>query len=215
MDNRLVFPVKYAANAFTGKTCYRDTWRRTERRCCSAIQRLVQRMRVLTYRRRRPLLLPRDMTKRPSATFAPRRSLARKRWRGIDRPLIVNLAASRTECATDAFTEETTSRSSTSENMPTRRTKHRLATTAPFVRRGFTTAVISESTSRPTQSPPPPPHCRQHVLPAHWRHQPPLSTPTHERVRPSYRPAYQRIVVSAIGTTGLRSGQANGVESAS
>ena len=42
------------------------------------IQRLVQRMRVLTYRRRRPLHLPRGMARRPSATFAPRRSLARK-----------------------------------------------------------------------------------------------------------------------------------------
>ena len=38
-------------------------------------------------------LLPRNTARDPCATFAPTRSLARKRWRGIDRPFIVNRAA--------------------------------------------------------------------------------------------------------------------------
>ena len=67
--NRPVFLVKYAVNAFTEKTCYRDTWRR--------IEWLVPRMRRFTYLcRRRPLLFL-----LPSATFAPRASLARKEGR--------------------------------------------------------------------------------------------------------------------------------------
>lgn len=47
------------------------------------------------------------------------------------------------------------------------------------------------------------------------RHQRQVCAPMHERVRPSYRSAYQRIAGSAIGTTGLRFSQVNGVESVS
>ena len=57
-------------------------------------------------------------------TFAPRRSLPRKRWRGAERPFIVNLAAFLVECATNAFIVETISRSITSENMPMRSTNN-------------------------------------------------------------------------------------------
>ena len=98
--NQLVFPVKYAANVFTGKTRYRGTWRYINRQCCSTIQRLVRQMWLLIYRRRRhchhrPLLflLLRATARGPCTTFAPRHSLARKRWRDTNRLFIVNLAA--------------------------------------------------------------------------------------------------------------------------
>ena len=41
------------------------------------------------------------------------------------------------------------------------------------------------------------------------------AAPMHEGVRPSYRPAYPRIVGSVIGTIGLKSGQVNGAANAS
>ena len=82
----------------------------------------------------------------------------------------------RIECAIDAFTEETNSRGITSVNMPTRSTKHWLATVAPFVRRASTIANIWENTWGSIH---PPSHRWQHALRGHWRHQPLLCTPTH------------------------------------
>ena len=78
-----VLPVKYAANAFTVKTTWGDTCKCTNWRSCLAIQRLVQPTGLLTYHhhcrfRLRLLLLPRGTMKRPCATFALRRSLARR-----------------------------------------------------------------------------------------------------------------------------------------
>ena len=53
--------------------------------------------------RRSLLLLPRSTERCPCATFAPRRLLARKRWRSTARLFIVNLAAFLVKCATNAF----------------------------------------------------------------------------------------------------------------
>ena len=64
-----------------------------------------------------------------------------------------------------------------------------------------------ERTSRPTQ---PPLHRRPPLLLVHGRQQRRVCAPTHKCVRPSYWTACPRIVVSAIGTIGLRSGQVNG-----
>ena len=126
--------VKYVANAFYRK----DHLGRHMKIHQSVVEVPLPRS---TERRLCVTFAPRRTERRLCVTFAPRRSLVRKR---IDRPFIVNLAAFRVECAADAFTEETTSRSITSENMPTRSTKCRLVIAAPFVRRASTNEAISE-----------------------------------------------------------------------
>ena len=138
--------------------------------------------------------------------------LVRKRRRGIDRPFIVNLAAFRVEYATDAFTEESTLRSITSSKHGDEEYEAPASYRCSICQKSFHyrgnlrehLKTHPAATSSPPTSPVSP------LAPAASGF-----APMHERVRPCYRPAYQRIADSAIATTGLRFVSTNRVESAS